>query len=211
MRIANLLALQVLCVCLHLFLYIDVEVFDRFKDGKGNFEPNLCKDMKGMLQLYEASYLQTENESTLESAREFTTIHLQKSLEEKGSILDQQLALLVQHALELPLHWRALRVEARWFIDLYEKRANHNAILLELAKLDFNIVQATHQKDLKYSSRFDSNLLDFDLQYLVLQKNFVSENWDRSVCLIQFDFNINTGGGRVHVWEESWISQGTDW
>ncbi|KAF3614020.1 hypothetical protein FXO37_36122, partial [Capsicum annuum] len=31
---------------------------------------------------------------------------------------------------------------------------NANPLLLELAKLDFNIVQATHQQDLRYLSRW---------------------------------------------------------
>lgn len=113
---------------------------------------NLSKDTKGMLALYEASYLLTENESSLESAREFASENLQKI----GKILlDKELALMVQHALELPLHWRSPRVEARWYIDLWEKRlSNKNSTLLEFAKLDFNMVQEIHQEDLKDSARF---------------------------------------------------------
>ncbi|KAH7533008.1 hypothetical protein FEM48_Zijuj04G0084100 [Ziziphus jujuba var. spinosa] len=66
----------------------------------------------------------------------------------------------VNHALELPLHWRMLRLETRWFIDVYEKRQDMNRSLLELAELDFNLVQSTHQEDLKYASRWDVNALD---------------------------------------------------
>ncbi|KAJ4703837.1 Terpene synthase [Melia azedarach] len=47
-----------------------------------------------------------------------------------------------------------LRLEARWFIDLYERAPDMNPILLEFAKLDFNDVQATHQEVLKYVSRW---------------------------------------------------------
>ncbi|KAM7500244.1 hypothetical protein LguiA_024658 [Lonicera macranthoides] len=61
--------------------------------------------------------------------------------------------MLVSHALELPLHWRMLRLEARCFIDTYEKTNNQNISLLEFAKLDFNMVQAIHQEDLKDMSR----------------------------------------------------------
>ncbi|KAK8482142.1 hypothetical protein V6N11_073381 [Hibiscus sabdariffa] len=60
-----------------------------------------------------------------------------------------RLRKLVEDALKLPLHWRVSRLEARWFIDLYEKRKGRNPMLLELAKLDFNIV---HQNDLRYAS-----------------------------------------------------------
>ncbi|RVW26290.1 (-)-alpha-terpineol synthase [Vitis vinifera] len=54
--------------------------------------------------------------------------------------------------MELPLHWRMLRLEARWFIDVYERSQGMNPILLELAKLDYNMVQATYQEDLKHAS-----------------------------------------------------------
>ncbi|KAL3538331.1 hypothetical protein ACH5RR_001697 [Cinchona calisaya] len=131
---------------------VSQDVFDCFKDGKGDFKPNLWKDTKGMLHLYEASFLLNEHESTLESAREFACKCLEKNLDDKG--IDQELAILVQHALELPLHWRMLRLEAKWFIDIYEKRADRNPTLLEFAKLDFNVVQATHLDDLKYTSRW---------------------------------------------------------
>ncbi|KAG5625401.1 hypothetical protein H5410_010619 [Solanum commersonii] len=45
------------------------------------------------------------------------------------------------------------RLETRWYISIYERMPNANPLLLELAKLDFNIVQATHQEDLKILSR----------------------------------------------------------
>ncbi|KAK6145712.1 hypothetical protein DH2020_022532 [Rehmannia glutinosa] len=64
------------------------------------------------------------------------------------------LSLLVRQALELPLHWRIQRPNARWFMNAYERRPNMNPIVLELAKLDFNIVQATHQQELKHVSRW---------------------------------------------------------
>ncbi|KAL3504240.1 hypothetical protein ACH5RR_034081 [Cinchona calisaya] len=128
---------------------VSEEIFDIFKDEKGVFKSSLCDDAKGMLSLYEASYL-NKNESNLELAREFTSKYLKN--DEKQ--MDQQIVALVQHALELPLHWRVVPLEARWFIDEYEKRSDMNPFLLQLAKLNFNIVQATYQNDLKYASRW---------------------------------------------------------
>ncbi|CAL5420908.1 unnamed protein product [Camellia sinensis] len=120
-------------------------------DEKGNFMACLCDDTKGLLCLYEASYLSIEGESILDEARNFTTKNLKENLKKD---IDQNLAMLVSHALELPLHWRMIRLEARWFIDVYGRRSNMNSILLELAKLDFNMVQATHQEDVKQMSRW---------------------------------------------------------
>ncbi|KAL0335051.1 UNVERIFIED_CONTAM: (R)-limonene synthase [Sesamum radiatum] len=123
------------------------EVFDCFRNEKGDFDPNLGNDTKGLLQLYEASFLSTPGEKTLDLAREFATNFLQKYPNGK---IDENLSLLVCHALELPIHWRVERPNARWFIEAYEKRPDGNPLLLELAKLDFNIVQATHQQELKH-------------------------------------------------------------
>ncbi|CAA2977600.1 terpene synthase 10-like isoform X2 [Olea europaea subsp. europaea] len=54
----------------------------------------------------------------------------------------------------LSLHWTIPRAEARWFINIYKDRPDMNQILLELAKLDFNIVQAKYQQELKHVSRW---------------------------------------------------------
>lgn len=103
-----------------------------------------------MLALYEASYLSIEGENVLEAAKHFTIDYLEKYINSSGKEHDIS---IVKHALELPLHWRMPRLESRWFIDVYEKRVDMNPILLEFAKLDFNMVQSIHQQDLKYTSK----------------------------------------------------------
>ncbi|XP_058207566.1 (-)-alpha-terpineol synthase-like isoform X2 [Rhododendron vialii] len=127
-------------------------VFERFMDESGSFKACLHQDINGMLYLYEASYLSVEGESILDEARDFTTKYLRQSLKRRD--IHHDLAMLVSHALELPLHWRVTRLEARWFIDVYERRPDINPTLLQLAKLDYNMVQATHQSDLKHTSRW---------------------------------------------------------
>ena len=117
---------------------------------RGSFKACLCDDTKGMLALYEASFLSIEGENILEEARDFSTKHLQEFVKQNK---DQNLSTVVSHALELPLHWRILRVEARWFIDVYRSKEDMNPTLLKLAELDFNMVQAAHQEDLKQVSR----------------------------------------------------------
>ncbi|KAK9292933.1 hypothetical protein L1049_020915 [Liquidambar formosana] len=131
------------------------DVFNSFKDDMGNFKASLCEDTKGMLCFYEASYLSKEGESILEEARNYTAKHLEEYLKmQNRRDEDVAAATLVSHALELPLHWRMLRLEVRWFIDVYERQPYMNPMLLELAKLDFNMVQATHQEDPTHMSRW---------------------------------------------------------
>ncbi|KAM0051867.1 putative R-linalool synthase [Helianthus debilis subsp. tardiflorus] len=122
------------------------EIFQNFKDEK--------KDLLGLLNLYEASYHSFEDECILDDAREFTT----KYLKENQDKMDEKISSLVSHALEAPLHWRVSRVEARWFIQLYEKRSDMNQTLIELAKLDYNMVQAGYIEDVKYASRWWKNV-----------------------------------------------------
>ncbi|XP_016462859.1 (-)-camphene/tricyclene synthase, chloroplastic-like [Nicotiana tabacum] len=138
--------------------HISQDILNDFKDEQGNLKQSLCKNIKGLLQLYEASFLSTETESTfLECANIFAKSHLQNYLNNQIYDEDDVTVTLVRHALELPLHWMMLRVETRWYINIYEKMPNANPLLLELAKLDFNIVQATHQEDLRNLSRWWKN------------------------------------------------------
>lgn len=129
------------------------DIFSGFMNNDGEFDQSLSQDIMGMLSLYEASFLSWEGEAILDLAREFTTKHLKIYLNKQNK--DQTLSLLVCHSLELPLWWRVPRIEARWYIDAYERSPNMNYILIEFAKLDFNIVQATHQQDLKHVSRLE--------------------------------------------------------
>uniref|UniRef100_A0AAU7LL50 Ocimene synthase n=1 Tax=Zanthoxylum ailanthoides TaxID=159071 RepID=A0AAU7LL50_9ROSI len=130
------------------------ETLSCFMDEKGNFKPCLGDDCKGILALYEAAYLLVEGEESIfNEAINFTTTHL-KEYVLKHNNDDGYLYTLVNHALELPLHWRMLRLESRWFIDVYERGQDMNPVLLELAKLDFNAVQAGHQEELKNVSRW---------------------------------------------------------
>ncbi|XP_044461392.1 terpene synthase 10-like [Mangifera indica] len=131
--------------------YYDVpaDVFNNFSDEKGNFNSCGNDDCKGILSLYEAAFLLKEEESKIfHYFRNFAATYLKEYIKDKGGE-DEYVSSLVKHALELPLHWRMPRIEARWFVDVYETRHDCNPILLELAKLHFNILQATHQQELK--------------------------------------------------------------
>ncbi|KAJ4788371.1 Terpene synthase [Rhynchospora pubera] len=94
---------------------VSQDMFNSFVDN-GTFKPILRKDTKGLLSLYEASFLAFEGEELLDKARVFSSKHLT----EAKPALNHHLKGKVDHTLELPLHWRAPRLEARWSIDQYE-------------------------------------------------------------------------------------------
>nr|QHU78619.1 ocimene synthase [Albizia julibrissin] len=128
------------------------DIFESFKEQNGNFKACLSNDVKGMLNLYEATFLGHQGESILEEAKAFTTTHLRDMNQHLSN--DHVLSQAISHALDLPVHRRTRRLEARWYIDAYAQREDANMVLLEAAVLDFNIVQSTLQKDLQEMSRW---------------------------------------------------------
>ncbi|XP_027172054.1 isoprene synthase, chloroplastic-like [Coffea eugenioides] len=126
------------------------DIFERFKDQSGNFNKNLAREIRGMLSLFEASHLAYEGESILNEAKSFASLHLKDSKEFVGSNMSEQ----ITHALELAYHYRMRRQEARWHIEAYAKRSDKNQVLLELAKLDFNMMQPKLQSEVQEVSRW---------------------------------------------------------
>ncbi|XP_056171683.1 (+)-alpha-terpineol synthase-like [Syzygium oleosum] len=127
------------------------DVFQRFMNKTGTFIELLSKDVKGLLGLYEASVHGLEGETILDEARNFASKHL------KDLHLDKVPAILashVSHALDMPIHWRPNRLEARWFMDMYEKQTDMIPSLLRLAKIDFNLVQSVHKKEVSNMARW---------------------------------------------------------
>ncbi|XVF58710.1 hypothetical protein PTKIN_Ptkin07bG0087900 [Pterospermum kingtungense] len=135
--------------------HVNQDVFSSFTDEVGNIKASHSQDFKAILNLYEASYLLVEGEAILENAGDLAAKHLKECLKHNN---DHYLSLLADHALELPLHWRMPRLEARWFVDVYKMKEDKNTIVLELAVLNYNTVQAIHQDDLRYASKWWKDL-----------------------------------------------------
>ncbi|KAJ0526213.1 putative (E)-beta-ocimene synthase [Helianthus annuus] len=127
-----------------------------FKESQGGFIGSLQTDVKGLLSLYEASHLGFMEESELHEAMLFAREHLLKQLKCREN--DAQVLERINRALEVPLFHRMLREEARYYIDAYNKREDANLLLLELATLDFNMIQATLKTELKEVSKWWENM-----------------------------------------------------
>ncbi|KAL0012518.1 hypothetical protein SO802_007626 [Lithocarpus litseifolius] len=130
-------------------------MFRGFMDEKaGLFKKSTRTNIKEMLELLEASHLALEGEDIMDAARDFST----ETLKDCIPTLDCDLAEQVSHVFELPSQRRVQWFDVKWHIKAYEKDRHMNAMLLEFAKLHFNIVQATLQKELRESSRWWRNL-----------------------------------------------------
>lgn len=126
------------------------EEFDKFKNEDGSFINGITNDPKGLLSLYNAAHLLTHNEGKLEDTISFARHHL----EVIRTSLKSPLAEQVDRALEIPLPRTLKRVEAISFIQEYSIQDQmYNHVILELAKLDFNVLQHLHQKELKEFSQ----------------------------------------------------------
>ncbi|RZC93388.1 hypothetical protein C5167_026001 [Papaver somniferum] len=120
------------------FILRVVDVFDEFRHAEGGFKETIVYDIKGMLSLFEAAHLLMKGESILSEAILLT----RKYLSENGSNK------------KTPFHWRVPRSETRFYIEAYESQNDMNPPLLELAKVNFNMVQAQHKMELMHVLRW---------------------------------------------------------
>ena len=127
----------------------EIDVFNKFKDEEGKFKESLIGDSPGLLALYEASHLMVHGEDILEDALAFTTTHLQSIATDPNNPLANQAI----HALKRPIRKDMPRVEARYYISIYQEEGSCNISLLKLAKLDFNMLQSLHRKEISEISR----------------------------------------------------------
>nr|AIK19228.1 sesquiterpene synthase [Eugenia uniflora] len=130
---------------------VSSEVFNKFKDGEGKFRESLVADARGLLSLYEACHLRCHGEAILEEALHFTMTSLESICERKVST---SLTKQVKRALKQPLRMGLPRLEARYYIPLYQEEPSHDRVLLALAELDFNLLQEQHQKELGKITRW---------------------------------------------------------
>ncbi|KAK9212520.1 hypothetical protein WN943_001902 [Citrus x changshan-huyou] len=126
------------------------DVFEKFKNNEGKFKASMINDVQVMLSLYEAAHLAINGEDILDEAIVFTTTHLKSMVSHASPNLAEQ----INHALKLPLRKALPRLEARYFLDVCSRGDMHDKSLLKFAKLDFNLLQAAHQKEVSDMTRW---------------------------------------------------------
>ncbi|KAK9155950.1 hypothetical protein Sjap_003430 [Stephania japonica] len=139
---------------------VSSDVFNKFKDDKGEFKSTLIDDVKGMLSLYEAAHIRFHGEDVLEEALIFTTTNVSCMMNSSTSFSCSPLGRQIKYSLDQPFHKAIPRLEARrYYISLYESENEKlSDSVTRLAKLDFQLVQALHRQELSDLSRWWKDL-----------------------------------------------------
>ncbi|KAL5210024.1 hypothetical protein ABZP36_005647 [Zizania latifolia] len=125
---------------------VSADVFDKFRDNRDSFRENLSSDTRGLLSLYNAAHLAIPGEESLDDAIAFSRRHL-RSMEGK---LMSPMAEQVARALDIPLPRAPKRLETMCYIAEYSKDPTaFDGAVLELARLDFELLRFLHLKELK--------------------------------------------------------------
>lgn len=125
--------------------------------NNGKFLESLLSDARGVLSLYEASYMRVQGEYILEEAFDFTSKHLKKLAIATHS--SPSFAYEVLCALKRPIRKALPRLKTREYMLIYEQHPLHDPTLLSFSKLDFNILQKLHQKELSAIARYKYTLV----------------------------------------------------
>ena len=110
-----------------------------------NPENNMNVNVKAMVSIFEASHLALEGEDILEKAQVVASIFLKNVYQ----YLDVEGGKEVHDALKLPFNLRVECFNIRNHIHGYAKVSHSNLNLLKLAKLNCNMIQVVHQRELK--------------------------------------------------------------
>ncbi|XP_006293315.2 alpha-humulene/(-)-(E)-beta-caryophyllene synthase isoform X2 [Capsella rubella] len=139
-----------------------VDVFYKFKNKDGKFKEHLAEDAIGLLCLYEAAHWSTHGEDILDEALVFSRSHLEGLTYQSSPHMSNRIKNALKHSYPRGIS----RIETRQFISYYEKEDLHDQTLLEFAKIDFNILQMLHRKELGQVFRWYKDLgLDSKLPY----------------------------------------------
>eukprot|EP01018_Ginkgo_biloba_P025693 Gb_11595 [translate_table: standard] len=152
---------------LHRYHVSPDNVLDKWRDESGHFK--CCEGerdgtdvglIRSMLNLFRVSLLAFPGEKVMDEAKLFAANFL-KQLVAKADLDVSSANLLqeVKYALEYTWHNNLPGFEARSFIDAYAGQSTaignqYQLKCLELAKLEFNMLQSLHQKEMQLVSRW---------------------------------------------------------
>nr|QIB02640.1 germacrene D synthase [Taiwania cryptomerioides] len=149
---------------LRLYCYdVSADVLENFKDKNGQFlflvgtndnNQNIIREeqlMRIMLNLLRASGVAFPEERIMEEAKVFSSIYLKQILQKPEDMFKKSFLKEVEYALLYEWSRTFSRWEARNFIEIYklDNLRLKDKKILELAKLDFNVLQFAYKMEMK--------------------------------------------------------------
>ncbi|KAE7995497.1 hypothetical protein FH972_000281 [Carpinus fangiana] len=134
--------------------YVPADIFNNFKGKEGKFNEELAEDINGLMALYEASQLNIEGEDILDEAGNFS----EQLLNARMRHLDESQVRVVGNTLRHPYHKSLARFMAKNFFGNFQQKNGWPNDLELLAKMDFNMVQSMHQKEIVQISKWWADL-----------------------------------------------------
>ncbi|KAM0838346.1 hypothetical protein ACQ4PT_061035 [Festuca glaucescens] len=143
-------------------LWVSTDVFDRFRDGDGNFSASLSSntdDPRILLSLYNAAHMAVPGDvdAVLDNARFFARRCLEAMA--KGELLSPA-AEQVARALDHPLPRFTGLLETMRYVAEYAQEVTHDGTILELARLNSNLMRCLHLRELTALSIWWRDLYD---------------------------------------------------
>ncbi|KAK9265998.1 hypothetical protein L1049_012498 [Liquidambar formosana] len=130
--------------------FVPADVFNNFKDKEGKFKQKLSEDIKGLMGLYEAAQLSTEGEDILDEAGDFSGELLNACMPH----LNDHEARVVANTLRYPHHKSLSRFMAKKYLSDFQDTNEWTNVLVELAKMDFNILQSIQRREILEVSKW---------------------------------------------------------
>ncbi|KAJ0019012.1 hypothetical protein Pint_10821 [Pistacia integerrima] len=134
---------------------VPTDMFNKFINKDGKFKQRVREDINSLMGLYEASQLCIGGEDVLDEARQFSS----KLLNQSMSHLDPYQAKIVRNTLLYPYHRSSARFMAKnFFLSNFQGENEWIHVFQELAKMDFNLVQSLHQREIVQISKWWKDL-----------------------------------------------------
>lgn len=136
------------------------DMFSSFKGNDGRFKEKLRQDIRGLMELHEASQLRFSGEDTIDEAEEFSRMNLNKFLENIKDDDDWHDKKVIRNSMTRTQHMNIARLTARNYMDagfLKGSKKGWGKTLSELAKMDLMIGDMLHREELLEISKYVFN------------------------------------------------------
>ncbi|TKY59378.1 (3S,6E)-nerolidol synthase 2 [Spatholobus suberectus] len=134
--------------------FVSADVFDKFRNKEGKFNPKLGENIQGMIDLYEASQLGIAGEDILAKAGEFSG----QVLKAKVDCINNHEAKFVKRTLDHPFHKSLPMFTARNFFGDFHGTNVWLGSLKEVAKMDFSLLQCLYHREIAQISKWWTGL-----------------------------------------------------